>query len=170
MRLHFGGRAGPNLRPHDPQQRFIVRVDGDKQMNEEAKTCAVAAQPQLPPLVAPGKIDLGRVLRHDNAPTAASLRRALGGLLYDRLRRRLLRSEKAMGGDLSRAIPAKLPDHQSARSGDVLKDPLKSTRNSNIAAETSAHQRPPKTEEALNQRPQPYASRKRLDCVNPVAV
>ena len=42
MRLHFGGRTGPDLRPHDAQQRFIVGVDGDKQMNKEAETCAVA--------------------------------------------------------------------------------------------------------------------------------
>jgi hypothetical protein len=144
MRLHFGERTGPNLRPHYAQQRFIVGVDGDKQMNEEAKTCPVAARPQLPPLVAPGKIDLGRVLRRDNAPAAASLRRALGGLLRDRLRGGLLRSEKAMGSYLPRPIPAKLANHQRARTGDVLEDPLKSTRNSNIATETSAHQRPRK--------------------------
>ena len=169
MRLHFAERAGPNLRPHYAQKRFIVGVDGDKQMNEEAETCPVAAQPQLPPLVAPGEIDLGRVLRHDNAPTPASLRRALGGLLRDRLRGRLLRSEKAMGRYLPRAIPAKLANHQRARTGDVLEDPFKSARNSNIAAETIAHQRLPKTEEALNQKPKPYASRKRLDCVNAVA-
>ena len=136
MRLHFGGRAGPNLRPHHAQQRFIVGVDGDEQMNEEAETCPVAAQPQLPPPVAPGKIDLGRVLRHDNAPAAASLRRASGGLLRDRLRGRPLRSEKAMGCDLPRAISAKLANHQRARSRDVLEDPLKSTRNANISAET----------------------------------
>ena len=56
MRLHFGGRAGPNLRPHHAQQRFIVGVDGDEQMNEEAETCPVAAQPQLPPLSRPAKL------------------------------------------------------------------------------------------------------------------
>jgi hypothetical protein len=145
MRLHFGERTGPNLRPHDAQKRFIVGVDGDKQMNKEAETGPVAAQPQLPPLVAPGKIDLGRVLRHDNAPTAANLRRALGGLLRDRLRGRLLRSEKAMGGDLPRAVSAKLANHQCPRTGDVLEDPLKPTRNSNIATETTAHERPRKT-------------------------
>ena len=74
-----------------------------------------------------------------------------------------------MGDDLPRAIAAKLANHQRARTGDVLEDPLKSTRNSNIATETSAHQRPPKTEQALNQKPQSYASRKRLACVNAVA-
>ena len=48
-----------------------------------------------------------------------------------------------MGCDLPRAISAKLANHQRARSRDVLEDPLKSTRNANIAAETTAHQRPP---------------------------
>ena len=58
-----------------------------------------------------------------------------------------------MGGYLPRAVSAKLANHQCPRTGDGLEDPLKSTRNSNIATETSAHQRPPKTEEALNRSP-----------------
>jgi hypothetical protein len=44
-----------------------------------------------------------------------------------------------MGAHLSRPIRAKLPNYQRARLRDVLKNPLKPTRNPNIAAKTNAH-------------------------------
>ena len=150
MRLHFGGRTGPDLRPHDTQQRFIVGVDGDKQMNKEAETCAIAAQPQLPPPVAPGKIDLvvscattTRRPRQACAVRWAASSVIARGVACSDPRKRWAAISPARS-------PPKLANHQRARTGDVLEDPLKSTRNSNIATETSAHQRPPKTEQPLN--------------------
>jgi hypothetical protein len=136
----LGERARPNLRPHHAQHRFIFGVDGDERVNEEAQACPVAPQPQsTAALVAPGKVDLGRVLRHHHAPAATSSRRARSSFLQDRLRGHPLRTEESMGANLSRAIRAKLPNHQRARLRDVLKYLLKPTRNPNIAAKTNTH-------------------------------
>src|SRR5271155_4382163 len=74
-----------------------------------------------------------------HAPAATSSRRALSSFLQDRLRGHPLRTEESMGANLSRAIRAKLPNHQRARLRDVLKYLLKPTRNPNIAAKTNAH-------------------------------
>ena len=97
-------------------------------MNEETQASPVAPQPQsASAVVAPGKVDLGRVLRHHHAPAAASSRRALRSLLQDRLRGHPLRTEEAMGAHLRRAICAKLANHQRTGLCDVLENPLKPT-------------------------------------------
>ena len=168
MRLHFGGRTVPNLRPYYAQKRFIVGVDGDKQMNKEAETCPVAAQPQLPPLVAPGKNDLGRVLRHDNAPTAANLRRALGGLLRDCLRGRLLRSEKAMGGYLPHAVSAKLANHQCPEPAMASRIPPQIDAKLEYRHRNQRPSAPPENRGGVESEAPIIRQPKQLDCVNAV--
>ena len=72
MRFDLGDGRAPNLSDDDAQHRLVLRVDGHQRMNEEAQALRVAAPAQIAPaVVAPGKGDLGRVLRHDDPAAPA---------------------------------------------------------------------------------------------------
>src|SRR5208282_2792852 len=105
----LGDRPAPNLRADNAQHRLVRRVDGHERMNEEAQALRIAAPAQIATVVvAPGKVDLGRVLRHDDSAAPARLRGASGRLLQNRLRAHALRPQKAMRRNLGRAVRAKL--------------------------------------------------------------
>ena len=139
----LGDRPAPNLRADNAQHRLVRRVDGHQRMNEEAQALRIAAPAQIATVVvAPGKVDLGRVLRHDNSAAPARLRGASGRLLQNRLRADALRPQKAMRRNLGRAVRAKLARPERTRTRYVLKYPIETTNNSNVPAK-SRHARLP---------------------------
>jgi hypothetical protein len=139
----LGDRPAPNLRADNAQNRPVRRVDGHERMNEEAQALRVASPAQIAPIVVtPGKVDLGRVLRHDHPPAPAGLRGASGRLLQNRLRAHPLRPQKAMRRNLCRAVRAKLARRQRARTRYILEYPIEPTNDPNVTAK-SRHARLP---------------------------
>ena len=112
-------------------------------MNEEAQALRVAASAQIAPaVVAPGKVDLGRVLRHDDPAAPARLRGAGGRLLQNRLWAHALRTQEAMRRNLGRAVRAKLAQRQRTRTRYILEYPIEPTNDPNVSA-NSRHARLP---------------------------